>query len=70
MDYINADASKKAAAGERKTVRAQLDSLRLLIKAAREEIQFAADAEWPHTATANAEVRMEFLLDPNARFKG
>lgn len=29
------------------------------------EIQFAANAEWPHTDPANAGIRAEFQLPPN-----
>jgi hypothetical protein len=32
------------------------------IMAERREIQFAADAEWPHTDPANAGIRVEFQL--------
>jgi hypothetical protein len=35
------------------------------IVAKRREIQFAADAEWPHTDPANAGIRGEFQLPPD-----
>ena len=69
-DYIKSDASQNAAVGEGQTVRALLEGLRKRILAARGEIQFAADAEWPHTDPANAGVRKEFLLPAKTRFKG
>jgi hypothetical protein len=33
------------------------------------EIQFAADAAWPHTDKANAGIRAEFKLPPNTAMK-
>jgi len=35
----------------------------------RREIQFAADAEWPHTDPANAGIRAEFQLPPDRVMK-
>ena len=35
------------------------------ITARRREIQFAADAEWPHTDPAHAGTRREFKLPPD-----
>ena len=35
----------------------------------RREIQFAADADWPHTAPANAGIRAEFQLPPDRVMK-
>jgi hypothetical protein len=39
------------------------------IVALRREIQFAADAEWPHTDPANAGLRAEFQLPPDRVMK-
>lgn len=33
-------------------------------------LQFAADAEWPHTNPSNTPIRREFLLPANRAFKG
>jgi hypothetical protein len=37
--------------------------------AKRREIQFGADADWPHTDPANAGIRMEFQLPPDRVMK-
>ena len=44
------------------TARKQLEAAISDIVGKRREIQFAADAEWPHEAPANAGIRAEFQL--------
>ena len=71
-DYQNVQGEQTGAQGDATTARKQLD---LLINgpggivAQRRQIQFAADAEWPHTDPANAGIRAEFQLPPNRVFK-
>ncbi len=49
------------------TVAERLPSPRLPAK--QREIQFAADAEWPHTDPANVGIRVEFQLPPDRVMK-
>ena len=44
------------------TARRQLEAAIADIVSRRREIQFAADAEWPHTDSSNAGIRAEFQL--------
>ena len=69
-EYVNSGVAENAVIGEGQTVRALLETLRKRILEARGVIQYAADAEWPHTDPANVGVRKEFLLPPKSRFKG
>ena len=70
QNYMDTDAAQLSAVGTGMTKHAQLDQLRLDIKAACGEIQFAADTEWPYWVPANAGVRKEFLLPAKSKFKG
>jgi hypothetical protein len=57
----SAQASPASARG---TLAEQIES----INTRRRQIQFAADAEWPHTNSTNAGIRSEFQLTPNRPF--
>ena len=60
--YQAVQTNQSGAQGDATTARKQLEAAIADLTAKRREIQFAADAEWPHTAPANAGVRTEFQL--------
>ncbi|MDD5140426.1 MAG: hypothetical protein PHY43_09245 [Verrucomicrobiales bacterium] len=62
VDYQGVQGDQTGAQGDATTARRQLETAVNDIIARRREIQFAADAEWPHTDSANAGVRLEFQL--------
>ncbi len=57
---------QQEATGGRKTLAAQVQS----ITDRRIQIQYAAEAEWPHTDQANAGIRRAFFLPVNKPFNG
>jgi hypothetical protein len=62
-------AAALALAGAATTARATLEAAVKSIIARRREIQFAADAQWPHSNAANAGIRREFRLSPDKAMK-
>lgn len=68
-DYQNVQGDQTGAQSGATTARKQLETAVSDIVARRREIQFAADAEWPHTDSANAGVRAEFQLPPDRVMK-
>ncbi len=68
-DYQNVQGSQSGAQSDATTARKNLETAVADIMAQRREIQFAADAEWPHTAVANAGIRAEFNLPPDRVMK-
>ena len=60
--YKGVQGQQTGAQSDATTWRKQVESAVADIVAKRREIQFAADAEWPHTNPANAGTRMEFQL--------
>jgi len=67
--YQDVQGDQSGAQSSATTARRQLDSAVSDIMAMRREIQFAADAEWPHTDPANAGIRVEFYLPPDRVMK-
>ncbi len=61
-DYMGVQGEQTGAQGKATTARKQVEAALADILAKRREIQFAADAEWPHTNPANAGIRVEFQL--------
>jgi hypothetical protein len=61
-DYQSAQGDQTGAQSDATTARRQLELALNGIAIQRREIQFAADAEWPHTDPANAGIRAEFQL--------
>ncbi len=61
-DYQGVQGDQTGAQSGATTARKQLETAVADIVAKRREIQFAADAEWPHTDKANAGIRAEFQL--------
>jgi hypothetical protein len=61
-DYQDVQGDQTGAQSSATTARRQLEAAVSGIMAERREIQFAADAEWPHTDPANAGIRVEFQL--------
>ena len=70
QNYMDTDAVQLSAVGDGMTKHALLEGLGEEIRAARGEIQFAADTEWPHSVRAHAGVRKEFLLPAKSAFWG
>lgn len=68
-DYQNVQTNQSGAQSTATTARKNLETAIADIVAKRREIQFAADAEWPHTNPANAGVRTEFQLPPDRVMK-
>lgn len=52
------------------SARAGLEELVGLISGGRRKLQFAADADWPHTDPKNAGIRVEFQLPADRPFVG
>ena len=67
--YKNVQGTQTGAQSDATTDRANLEIAMGDIITKRREIQFAADAEWPHTDPSNAGVRTEFQLPPNRVMK-
>lgn len=63
-DYMGVQGSQTGAQGDATTARKLVEAAVADIIAKRREIQFAAEAEWPHTDPANAGIRVEFQLPP------
>lgn len=68
-DYQAVQSDQSGAQGDATTARRQLETVVADIIAKRREVQFAADAEWPHTDPANAGIRGEFQLPPDRVLK-
>jgi len=68
-DYQGVQGDQTGAQGDATTARKQLETAVADIVAKRREIQFAADAEWPHTDPADAGIRVEFQLPPDRVMK-
>ncbi len=68
-DYKNVQGDQTGAQSGATTARKQLEAAIGDIIGRRREIQFAADAEWPHTDPANAGIRAEFQLPPDRVMK-
>lgn len=60
--YKTLQAKQSGVQGDATTWRKKLEAIVSAIIARRREIQFAADADWPHTDPANAGIRGEFQL--------
>jgi len=69
QDYQDAQGDQTGAQSGATTARKQLEAAISDIVGKRREIQFAADAEWPHEAPANAGIRAEFQLPPDRVMK-
>ena len=63
--FQGAQSDQSGAQSGATTARRQLEAAIADIVSKRREIQFAADAEWPHTDSANAGIRAEFQLPPD-----
>jgi hypothetical protein len=63
-DYMGVQGSQTGAQGDATTARKLVEAAVADIIVKRREIQFAAEAEWPHTDPANAGIRVEFQLSP------
>lgn len=61
-DYKGVQGDQTGAQGDATKFRSLVEAAVADIIAKRREIQFAADAEWPHTDPANAGIRAEFKL--------
>ena len=68
-DYMGVQGSQTGAQGDATTARKLVEAAVKDIIAKRREIQFAAEAEWPHTDPANAGIRVEFQLSPARMMK-
>jgi hypothetical protein len=68
--YKDTQTSQAGAIGEASGTRIDRDSLVEQATERRLWLQFAADAEWPHTDPANAPIRREFQLPANRTFIG
>lgn len=68
-DYQGVQGDQTGAQSGATTARKQLETAVDGIIAMRREIQFAADAEWPHTDPVNAGIRAEFKLPPDRVMK-
>jgi hypothetical protein len=68
-DYQGVQGDQSGAQSGATTARKRLETAVEDVMAKRREIQFAADAEWPHTNPANAGVRAEFKLPPDRVMK-
>ena len=68
-DYKAVQTDQVGGQSDATTARATLEAAVRDVIARRREIQFAADAQWPHTDKANAGIRAEFKLPPNKAMK-
>lgn len=69
QDYQDVEGDQSGAQGDATTARRQVEAAVADIVTKRREIQFAADADWPHTDPANAGIRAEFQLPPDRVMK-
>ncbi len=69
-DYKAAQTTQTGASGAAGGERIDRDALVRAATAGRMQIQFAADAEWPHTDPANAPTRRQFQLPANRAYLG
>jgi len=70
LTYKNSQTDQTGAIGTATGTRIDRDALVKQATAARMQLQFAADAEWPHTDPANYPIRREFQLPANRAFIG
>jgi hypothetical protein len=68
--YKQSETEQTGAISDAGTHRIDRDSLLKQATAGRMQLQFAADAEWPHTDPANYPIRREFQLPANRPFIG
>lgn len=68
-DYKDVQGDQTGAQSDATTARKQVETAVADIVAKRREIQFAADAEWPHSDPAHAGIRVEFQLPPDRVMK-
>jgi hypothetical protein len=68
-DYKAVQTDQVGGQAQATTARATLEAAVKDVIARRREIQFAADAQWPHTNKANAGIRAEFKLPPSKAMK-
>ena len=68
-DYKDVQGDQTGAQSDATTWRKQVEATVADIVVKRREIQFAADADWPHTDPANAGIRVEFQLPPDRVMK-
>ncbi len=68
-DYRQVQTDQTGGQADATTDRANLEKAIKDIVARRREIQFAADAAWPHTNKTNAGIRTEFKLPPDKALK-
>jgi hypothetical protein len=68
-EYQGVQGDQTGAQSGATTARKELEAAVDGIIAKRREIQFAADAEWPHTNPAHAGIRAEFKLPPDRVMK-
>jgi len=68
-DYQGVQGDQTEAQSDATTARKQVEAAVADIITKRREIQFAADADWPHTDPANAGIRVEFQLPPDRVMK-
>ena len=61
-DYKGLQSDQSGAQGGATTARKLTEAAVADIVTQRREIQFGADADWPHTDPANAGIRVEFQL--------
>jgi hypothetical protein len=69
QSWLDSKATQSVASASAQTARAELNTLLKSIEDRRIAIQFAADAEWPHTDEANAGIRHAFELSPKRSMK-
>ncbi len=67
--WVDANAEQLKQATATTTARAELAELMVSIEDRRLQIQLAADAEWPHTDSAHAGIRKEFVMPPRRPVK-
>lgn len=68
-DYIDVKGDQSGAQSDATQARKLAEAAVADIVTKRREIQFAADADWPHTDPANAGIRVEFQLPPDRVMK-
>ena len=68
-DYKDVEGDQSGAQGDATTARRLAEAAVADIVTRRREIQFGADADWPHTDPANAGIRAEFQLPPDRVMK-
>ena len=68
-DYKDVQGNQSGAQGQATGWRSQVETAVADIVTRRREIQFAADAEWPHTDPLNDGIRVEFKLPADRSMK-